>query len=171
MSKDLPIHVNLLRLAQQQSYLKGHLALATMTRLQKSLCATEGSAYIEWQFAMDGQQRPLIQGRVQAQLLMQCQRCLQPFYWPVEASVALVALHPHQTEDDLPPGYEEMTLSIVPVRLAELVEDELILALPIVALHDHCPDHEYLLPNGEIANSEAVIDNPFKILLQTLKKN
>jgi uncharacterized protein len=167
MLEDLPTNVNLLRLARQQCHLKGHIALATMLRLQENLCAQEGSAYIEWQFALDEQQRPFIQGRIQAQLPMQCQRCLQPFYWLVNTTVALMVLNPHQTEEDLPPGYEEIALSPT-VPLVELVEDELILALPIVALHDQCSDHEYSLPNTEFSD---LTDNPFKTLLQALKKN
>ncbi|OQW95966.1 MAG: hypothetical protein BWK79_00545 [Beggiatoa sp. IS2] len=174
MLKDLPTDINLLRLAQQHCHLKGYIALATMPRLQESLCAQEGEAYIEWSFAIDGQQRPFIQGWVQAQLYIQCQRCLQPFYRPVKTTVALMVLHPHQTEDDLPSGYEEITLPATPIPLAEWVEDELILALPIVAMHDQCPSHEYLLLNDDEMKGPDFADpadNPFKILLQTLKKN
>jgi uncharacterized protein len=169
MLRDLPIHVNLLHLAQQQCHLKGHIALAMMSRLQDSLYAQAGTAYIEWQFALDRQQRPSIRGFIETQLPLQCQRCLQLFYWPVNTPVALLALHPGQTEQDLPKGYEEIILPSAPVTLAELVEDELILALPIVAMHDFCP--EPLLPDEEMQHFIHSTDHPFKKLLKTLKKN
>jgi uncharacterized protein len=169
MLKDLPAFIDLKHLALQDYHLKGQVALAQMSRLRDNLCETQGEVHVDWTFTIDKQQRPTITGYLQAQLPMQCQRCLQPMQWPIDTQVALVVLAHGQSEDDLPVGYEALNLTSVPVSLITLVEDELILALPIVAMHTTCPFNEYQVTDSlekEFTNQH----NPFHILAKLKKQ-
>ena len=164
MLQELPQFVDLRQLALQNADLKGEVALAQLQRLHDSLCEIQGTVRIDWSFAFDDKQHPTIQGSIQTQLLMRCQRCLQPMQWTVDTQVALVAFNsePHVNEE-LPTGYEVLTLSKPRISLLNLIEDEIILALPIVAKHDICITNEYQLPETIVHD---VASNPFQILLK-----
>ena len=76
----------------------------------------------------------------QAQVPLQCQRCLEPYLEPLqdERWFRFVTDESRaQAEDEL---CEEDLLVWVPrFNLAELIEDELLLALPLVPMHALCP--------------------------------
>ncbi|KHD07119.1 hypothetical protein PN36_04790 [Candidatus Thiomargarita nelsonii] len=168
LSLTLPTFIDPKQLAGTR--LKGAVALAQMSRLHESLYDSKGNVKIDWLFGLDDKQRPTIVGRVQAQLSLQCQRCLQAMPWAIDANVALMILKEGQTEDDLPVGYESLTLTKIPVSLTTLIEDELILALPIVVKHTDCPSNEFSQQMRESEKSEKsennnnVQNNPFHVL-------
>jgi uncharacterized protein len=167
---DLPTFIDPLQLARYCSHLTGRVALAQLLRVHDSLCDVRGDVSIDWYFAIDNQQRIIVDGYVQAQLPMICQRCRQLLEYAINAKVALIMLMSGQSEDDLPKGYEALTLTTTPISLISLLEDELILALPIVAKHMVCPSNEYLGPDNVVADL-VVADltprhNPFEVLSQ-----
>lgn len=168
MLPELPQFIDLKQLALQNANLKGEVSLAQLKRLHDSLCEIQGTVRIDWLFAFDNKQRPTIQGSIQTQLLMCCQRCLQPMQWAVDTQVALVAFNsePHANEEILP-EYEIITLNRPRVSLLSLIEDEIILALPIVAKHDICIANEYQLPEEIMSNN--MVSNPFQVLLKLQK--
>jgi len=163
MLEDLPTLIDPKHLAFQGYHLKGSVALEQMSRMTDVLCEVAGNVVIDWLFTTDEQQRPIIQGYIQTQLSLQCQRCLQPMLWPIHAKVALMVLKEGQTEDDLPLGYETLTLTNTPISLPTLIEDELILALPIVVKHMVCSSNEYQLNKSQLEKSRLK-NNPFQIL-------
>jgi len=160
MLKELPTLIEPLKLAQMGCHLKGQVALAQMTRLHDSLCDFQGDAEIDWLFTWDEKHRPTILGHLQAPLTIPCQRCLRPMQWSIDRSLALTFLTNKQDEE-LPAGYEAIILTNTPIRLIALVEDEVILALPIIAKHDKCPSNEYQLPSNV---NESFQNNPFHVL-------
>ena len=169
MLNDLPTFIDPLHLAKQGSSLQGSLAVAQMSRLHQSLCEVQGEVYIDWQFQTE-QQWATITGSIQTQLHMLCQRCLQPVGWSIHARVALVALPHGHSEEDLPEGFEVLTLTSHPIPLLTLVEDELILALPIVVRHSVCPSNEYQVTNTT-TSEPAESYRPFQVLSQWKKQN
>lgn len=138
MREKTPKLVNPVNLARQGCKLQGSIALTQLKRLQDRLLNTQGEVNFAWQFGLDKKQRPLITGEIATQLTLQCQRCLQPLCWPLQVSTALIVLSEGEREEDLPPDYEVLTLEKPEVPLLSLVEDELILALPMVAKHSVC---------------------------------
>lgn len=161
MTKDLPAFIDPVRLAQTGCVLQGQIAVAECSRIVDRLCSTAGQVSFEWLFTKNEQQRPIIQGWVKAPLQLLCQRCLKQMCWQVEAKVALVVLTEGQSDAHLPPGYEALVLTKTPVSLKTLIEDEIILALPIAAMHDVCQTNDYCLT---VQEEEAGNDNPFQIL-------
>ena len=102
-----------------------------------------------------------------------CQRCLQPLGMPVTHSVDLPLLMSETEQSLLDESDEFLMLDEVVVGeqgqptsherwmpLAQLVEDELLLAVPLSAKHEHC---EMAVEQvGEIEEAEP--DNPFSAL-------
>lgn len=166
MSTELPEFIEPLRLAQHERSLQGLLPIAQMARLQDSLCDNQGEISVVLQFQYDDQHRPVILGKIQGQLALLCQRCLQPMQYVLQREVVLFILKTGQSDEGLPETADFLTLEQNSLSLWDLVEDEIILSLPIVALHEQCPQNEYSLPD-EIAQADR--PNPFQLLAK-LKK-
>jgi uncharacterized protein len=87
--------------------------------------------------------------QAQATVALECQRCLQPLRAVLQAQRRLRFVDTEEEAARLDELSEDDVLAL-PRRLdlRELVEDELILALPIVPRHDTCPRP---LPSGALA--------------------
>lgn len=74
-------------------------------------------------------------------LPMTCQRCLQPVVEPLEVDrwFRFVASEEEALEQDTD-AEEDLLVKQRQFRLLELIEDELLLALPVIARHDVCPE-------------------------------
>lgn len=141
---------------------EGRIPLAAMTRLRDGLLDCDGEARFELVFATDALKLPFAELRIEAELPLECQRSLRRFLFPVRLVQRLGLIREEADEAALPPDYE--ALLVEPdgmLRPADLVEDELILALPVVPMS---PDAEAVeqtfLPTAE----ETARANPFAAL-------
>lgn len=150
----------------------GRLPLAVMARLRDLLADTEGEARFALEFGHDALQVPFAELRVDADLPLICQRSLQRFLQPVTVAqrFALVRGIDGDEEDveaSLLPDYEVLQLSDDGMlRPAELVEDELILAVPLVPT---MPGSESVQRDWPVQREEEARANPFAALA-SLKK-
>ncbi|TSE25705.1 Large ribosomal RNA subunit accumulation protein YceD [Tepidimonas sediminis] len=79
--------------------------------------------------------------RVRGEVPLVCQRCLEPYWQPLEvdrwfrfvADEATAAAEDERCEEDL------LVASGPRFDLRGLIEDELLLAAPLVPMHEHCP--------------------------------
>lgn len=141
MVEQLPDLVDSARLAHKQATVRGALPLARMTRLQDSIIAMPEAAEVELNFTvLNG--APVISGRVTATVQLECQNCLEPLAWPIDSPINLGVVDSLEAADRLPEPYEPLLLDHdTRIRLADVVEEELLLALPIIARHPQC-EHE-----------------------------
>jgi uncharacterized protein len=123
------------RLAQQGRTLTGRVALDGLPRLAPSL-AGSGDAEYRLAFHLDSEHRAVASGRVAAELVLRCQRCLEPMVVGVDSDFALAFVRGLDEAARLPERYEPVVAEDGWVRPLDLVEDELLLALPPVPLHD-----------------------------------
>jgi len=133
-------------LCRDAAQVEGSFALATMPRLASSLQGVPDTA-VTWKAL--GSRRPVIGGEpenwlhLQAQALvpLQCQRCLQTYAQALRVDRRFLFVAHESQAERLDEELEDDVL-VMPARLdlAELLEDELILALPLVPRHeDGCP--------------------------------
>lgn len=83
-------------------------------------------------FSIDPEGHVCLVGRIEAMPWLVCQRCLEPMPHVMEIDVRLALV---ATDGELPAGFEALSLVDGRCDLRAIVEDELILALPIVAMH------------------------------------
>lgn len=165
MLRLLPEFIEPLQLAEKKCTLEGHLPLERLTRLRESLSEGQGKIFLHWSFSQDDKLRPTVYGRLTGQLPMICQRCLKPMLWTFDNPVNLIIVPEQEPEeDDLFAEFEVITLQ-TPMSLYAMAEDELILALPIVAKHENCTVNTEQQLTDELPQRE----NPFQILA-TLKQ-
>ena len=160
----LPARVDALRSCQQRLTYRGAVPLAGMGRLATQMVDASGAAEAVWQFGMDEQGRKTLQGEVTASVSMSCQRCLGPIRVPVRSEVSLALVWDDEQAAQLPRQLEPIVLESNELDLHELVEDELLLSVPLVPLH---PEGECEQPESKIvqvAEDGVRKPNPFQVL-------
>lgn len=166
-----PLKLDVAALAADHGELAGAWPLTQLERLADSALPDETpQAQVNWQ--VRGELRPITGGaaevwmhlRTDVRLALCCQRCLGPVVETVALDRWLRFVSDEQQAAALDAEIEDDVLSLERVMdLRELVEDELLLALPLVPRHAQCPK-----PLPMPAEEEAVDErpNPFAALAQ-----
>lgn len=167
MSADLPTPrlpeaLDAWRMVAARRGFEGIVPLASMTRLQDALADAEGAARVSVEFDRDPLQVPYVELRIEAELPLVCQRSLQRFLLPVRIVQRLGLVRDEAEDDALPEGYEALLLGDDGMlRPADLVEDELILAVPVVPV---APGTEAVERDWTASEAEQQRANPFAVL-------
>jgi uncharacterized protein len=178
-----PARLDARRFAEADGHLQGECAVTDLTRLAADAhpqALADVARSVAWQ--ADGELRlagngaaPAVWLHLQAQtaLPLTCQRCLGPVETPlvVDRWYRFVATEAQaEAEDD---AAEEDLLALEPrPDLLAVLEDELLMALPLVPMHEVCPQP---LPSSagrlpeDAEGAPAARENPFQALSR-LKK-
>jgi len=131
---ELPEYIYPARLAGQGRRLRGLMRLANMARLAEWIETRDGSVAVEAAFFDTEKGLHRVQGEVSGTLTVRCQRCMEPMELPVRSGLKLQFVEGAskiEPEDD----YEIVRMTRGPTSLLEVIEDELILALPMAPMH------------------------------------
>jgi uncharacterized protein len=135
MSTALPPVLDAWRAVSAGARYEGSLPLDRLTRLLPSLVDAGGRVDYVVQFGRDALDQAFVELAVKARLPMQCQRSLERFLQPVDLVQRLGLITRESQEASLPEGTEPLLLEAsAELHPAELIEDELILALPVVPI-------------------------------------
>ena len=137
MSESLQARLALEELARTRRRLHGHVdAREFSNRVGDTLGvdAQQGGVEYEFEFSPAPGETVAIAGRLEARLTARCQRCLENFELALEVPVRLVAATDEGGVPQPPPGWEVSEHGMRP-RLIDLVEEELLLALPLAPRH------------------------------------
>ena len=135
MSVSLPPVLDAWRMVAAKRLFEGRLPLSGMPRLGTALADSEGDCRFEIEFGRDALDLPYVELRLEADLPLQCQRTLERFLHPVGLVQRLGLITDEAQEAALPEGMEPLLVGANgEIHPAELVEDELILAVPVVPI-------------------------------------
>jgi len=144
-----------LEFARAAARLRGAWPVAEFLRLHDALRSTAGTLRYELRGLPEERGRPVLRLKVSGALQLTCQRCLGALEFPLQLEVAL-RLAATQEEVDAEPLEAEGPESIVAgkeMRVQALVEDEVLLAIPIAPRHETCA--------GNPAGAEGRRQTPF----------
>lgn len=167
-----PLHLDVAAFAKAAGELEGRWPLLTFERLTESVVSdalpADGGEVV-WHAR--GEARAMRSGEAQVWLHLgattrvplECQRCLKPVEVPLSVERSFLFVHGEDAAAQLDTDSDDDVLALTrALDLRELIEDELLLALPIVPRHEVCP-----VPLVAPADVEDVIDdkpNPFAAL-------
>ncbi|WP_028920359.1 YceD family protein [Pseudoxanthomonas suwonensis] len=156
------------RMVAARRQFEGRMPLSAMPRLGDSLADTDGECRFALEFGHDALQVPYVELTLDAGLPLVCQRSLERFVFPVKTVQRLGLIRDEAEDAALPPGYEAL---LVPedglLRPTELVEDELVLALPVVPM---APGSEPVEQTWSAGEEELQAASPFAALAALKKK-
>lgn len=132
-----PSEIDTLRFALSASRLSGVIELRDMPRLHDLLSSQLGVVHWRIEGGVEAG-RPLLRVRIEAQLSLICQRCLGPCSHSLHTETVLpiardeAELRRWESEDPLLDGL----VAEPHQNVHDLIEDEVLLSLPVIAMHD-----------------------------------
>ena len=176
-----PTRLDLKTLAQSGSEISGADMLSKYERLSQEARGLAADSQIDWSALGEIRSAPTGEGQVwlhvtaRVSVPLVCQRCMGPMDVPLSVSpsfrfVATEEIALAQDED----AEEDVLVFQREFNLSALIEDELLMALPLIPRHEACPT-PVKLSAADAAFDEASVEktNPFSALakLQGLKSD
>lgn len=171
----IPEYVDAKKIFAQQAVISGDLPVERFERFCQSLANNTGNVLVSLQFLVDDRYKRVISGELRANVQVYCQRCLEVMPIEIADSFKLGVVDSESFIDRLPPELEPWISADHRLVLADIIEEQLILCMPIVSYHesDCNPAREITMGDnqpGRLSADEENQDksNPFAIL-QSLK--
>lgn len=133
---ELPDQVNPYQLADKAADLAGHISPARLHRLGEATLKVNDGVQAELKFDHDSSGRRVITGQCSGSVDVQCQRCLKAFGQQLQGSFNLALTYNDEMSKALPEHLDALLiLPDAPLDVASIIEDELLLCLPMHAVH------------------------------------
>jgi len=114
----------------------GVVGMERLPRLAQLQCSTEGLEY-HLRGGRAGNGKPCLRLSVRGSVKLPCQRCLDPIQFPIAIDAELQLAENMREISEADDGIDRV-LASRNMDVAWLVEDEVILELPIAARHEEC---------------------------------
>jgi uncharacterized protein len=144
-----PIRLDVEAFIKAEEALASAWPLGELPRLQEASMPGAESAVdrrVDWQARGElraqraGEPERWLRLTARVSLPLQCQRCLQPVETPIEVDRMIRFVRGEEAAAELDEQIDDDVLALQrSLDLRELIEDELLLALPLVPRHDVCP--------------------------------
>ena len=183
-----PLRLHVAHFAADAQALEGDWAIAELPRLAESECPIDAGSplkaraadapplptrsssdltrRVRWRATgslrpVGGEKQVWLALQADADVILQCQRCLLPLDEAVHVDRQFRFVDDEATAAALDDEMEDEVLALPKsLNLRDLVEDEMLLALPLVPRHDVCPE-PVTLQFGDVEIVEADTAHPF----------
>ena len=163
INERLPVELEPMRYAKSRRDIRGTLRLADMPRLREQLVGAQGSVDVRMVFDIDEHQFVVIAVSFKTKLPLQCQRSLEVFDFDVDGTSLLSPVYHESEAERLPAHYEPLVMADDTVSPLRIVEDELLLLLPLVPKKPLAEDGRKM--HYETVETTTVErENPFDVL-------
>lgn len=176
MAGALPLRINPLHLAEQRASVDGTLPLKGMHRLRSSLLSQQGDAQVALRFRRDAGGVSMVEGELRARVDLQCQRCLQPVAKSMARKFSLAIVCSAQEAARLQAEHEVLELEGDTISTSDLVEDEILLSLPLAPLHEDVAACDAVMVArlgsrpDTLKTASRTAPNPFAVLKELRKR-
>lgn len=142
MSGGLPIQIDPLDLARSRIRLRGSYPLSAMPRLAEYSPSDQALIRIDLHFRPEGDATARLSGEITTELKLRCERCLGPLTLPLNIKPIIffeksaAGSRGKQSTDEEQSDLRDIIALEGPVDLKDLVEDEILLAIPMIPKHD-----------------------------------
>jgi len=168
MQTQLPETMNFMRQVERNYRYQGALLLSRLDRLSEVLLDNSGEIQVLIEFGTSVGFAGL-KGSLSGSLPLECQRCLQPMVLAVNSSFRFAFVQDEDDAELLPETFEPYLIEGEEQSLLSLLEDELLLSLPMVAMHEtDCSG--FMTRQAAQVKKEKEASHPFAAL-KALKKD
>ncbi|MEO6033407.1 MAG: YceD family protein [Burkholderiaceae bacterium] len=169
-----PARLDVEAFANQGAELAGRDPVSRLDRLASSLASEDGApevaTEVEWRArgerrVLRGEAQVWLHLEAHAKLPLECQRCLMPVIVAVDVERSLRFVHGEDAAAQIDADSEDDVLALTrALDLHGLIEDELMLALPLVPRHEHCPEPLTAAVAMDDVDADGGKPNPFAAL-------
>lgn len=171
----IPAYVDTRKAFLQEGTIGGEVSLDKLPRFLEGLANDAGTVSVELSFDLNESKQRIISGHLRAEVEVVCQRCLEPAAIALADDIKLALLKDEAAAESLDPELDPWICEDYKLDIATLVEEQLILCMPLVSYHssgDCISSKSYVAgqagPEG-LAQSVQAEANPFAVL-ESLKK-
>lgn len=133
----LPKTIDPIKLAKYDAALQGELPLKNFPRLQEMKDQANQIARVS--LRIETMSRVIvIRGEIQATLHLICQRCNRLMEYAIQHTFVLTPVSSDMAIKKLPDDYEPIMMHNDLISVVDMIEDEILLALPMVPKHEMC---------------------------------
>lgn len=160
-----PLGIDVTAFAKAAGQLDGQWPLAKLERLAASADADAAAGALgdviwqargEWRALRAGEHQVWLHVGASCRLALECQRCLRPVETSLDVARDFLFVHGEDAAAQLDVDNEDDVLALTrSLDLRELIEDELLLALPLVPRHEVCPE-----PLRALVDDEPLDEKP-----------
>ena len=152
------IVIDSLAFAREGGLLQGELPVASLARVLDLLVDSTGRLGYRVQGQMGPRNRPQLMLQLDGVLSVCCQRCLEGIDYPVRVRslLELVKDEEELTQEEIEDDSKDFLTAQKELDVVELIEDEIILALPPAPRHESC-----VIPKAGQGASDV---SPFSVL-------
>lgn len=168
MSAALPEKVDAARAVATRREYSGSVPLKSLPRLCGALAASDGSLAYRIGFDRDALGISFLALEIEGDLPLICQRTLEPFGWPLHLVQRLGLVRSEHEEAGLTEDYEALLLEDGEVDLADVIQDEALLAIPLIPLSPGSESQAEWIDPGQPDEDEVV--SPFAALASLKQK-
>jgi len=169
----LPLAVDAIRTAQKRLDYSGIYSPGQVTRLAASVVSVDSDVQTSLSFDIDNLRLAVINGQSDVTVTLERQRCGKTFEHQVHATYCFSPVRNDEQAEALPEAYEPIEVDeFGEVDLLAMIEDEIILSLPVVPVHEseHCEVSDADMVFGKLP-AEVEKPNPFAVLASLKKSN
>ncbi len=178
LKSPLPNTIEPLKLVAKRTCMKGCIELGLLQRLRPELVgeSEKNLVDVELVFAKSPDGLATASGFARADMFLVCQRCLNPMAFRVDAVINWVFVSDETLMSQVPASSEAILLNEETISLFDLIEDELLLSLPVIPMHQEgeCKEQGYsLVSTNESQHKDdvPVKKSPFVVLADFKKKS
>ena len=130
-AEGIPLRVKASQAVARHEAFAGSVPLAKLPRLAASLAQSTGTLQVELQATRDDEGQDWLHGEIRGRLPLTCQRGLHAFDWTCDVALSLALVESEADEEKLLKNTESYLVEDDELPLRDLVEDEVLLALPM----------------------------------------
>ncbi len=164
--KILPRQVDPRKFAQKGIALSGKIEVSDLPRVAEAVIESDSEVTVDLEFGIDSEGRKTLSGSAQAKLQVICQRCLEPLALELESQLAVAVVWDEEQATNLPKSLDPWILEEGVADLYEIIEEEILLNLPMVSYHEEACVDQSAFTSGEESTIPEEKPNPFKVLEQ-----
>lgn len=162
MQTQMPETLNFVRQVELNRTIDGVYPLSKFVRLGEALLSKEADVTVKLEFT-HSVGFACLKGKVSVKSLVECQRCLKPMEIELAGSFKFALVSSEDEFDLLPDEFEPYLLEGEEQSIIDLIEDELLLSLPMVTVHENaCSD--FMKKQAQLIKAEKEASHPFAAL-------
>ena len=128
----IPLRVKASQVAARHEAFAGAVPVAKLPRVAATLAKASGELHVELQATRDEEGQDWLHGEIRGRLPLTCQRGLHAFDWNCDVALSLALVRSEAEEQKLLKDTESYLVEGDELPLRDLVEDEVLLALPMM---------------------------------------
>ncbi len=135
MKTNIPEYIKFEQAKSQDLNINGLLPIKALPRLLDALPHGGSDVHVEIHSDIDVNKRLVLNTQFKVSAGLDCQRCMDAYQHPIVSQLQFLPIFNEEQMELLAPEQEPLLLEDGKINLFKMIEDELLLSLPIIPLH------------------------------------